>query len=1682
MNRSERKNNRSGMDDAANPRMEQQARRAVTHTKNGLILLTAGYLIAVLMAVLGLAHVDIHPSVNNALSELPKVLIVMGVILVIIGRKRFGSYHKKFGMLAMAMFLFGIIIMIVGTTMIMSDNFAASENPESTTFEDEIKHSMNGLFVSLIGSIMIVIGMVVLVYNLENRAGKIILFMAVATTLVIAAYSLLVSNRMMDEYVVLFEQEEPDGRYERDEYSFRLMYKGLEFKEKLDSVKYYHIFADVLFLFGFIISYWRLKNCELTLEGKGSSSEKEPGVNIEKRKTTSHKVRSTSHHVSYAIGAILVTFLILTGVFVGIMEGLLELPVEKETNVVEDNEKETTIDYDFFDEVLEGNWYVFDMEEKRDMNIFLNGNLIIESGGELVFNNVTLIMGFREEGRHSIGIREGGTLQAHNSLLTAYHTETDMDDEDWWNNFDGSFYHFVVSGSMQLVNSRVNYAKGIEISSDYVSIDNSEITMSEDDGIICEMCSPIINGSMITYQKEGSGIRCINSPAVITNNIIDQSGGWGEDGIYVDGLSPVIVGNTISNYSEGIEIENYNEITISNNRLINTNTGIKCGWHSSNIIIINNRILDNGDGIDVGSSENVFIHENLIRSNNGLGIDLLGADNVTISDNTISYNYIGISCDNSESLRILTNSINSNYIGIDCEETNPFIRGNEISSNYDSGRFDHQYSENDDYCGIYCKDSSPMVLNSTLNDNSCTIYCEDSDVLFSNCTVTGTENFCIISEGSVLSVNNSRIERSFANISSGYYFGDDSNLTINQTTTIVLSDINGGPVNNASISMKDPEADEVLFRGITDENGTISATMSNKYYSSFFVDTGVEYPLEIRTNDTIEETAVRIDEDIEIISGVLKDIVLHLEDIEIIRNNEDPCEITINAAIGNRGSSAAHNISVEFYSDDIIMGSVILNRIEPNSSHVATKKCSPGPGKHRIRIECDPDNTIPETLESNNMGYGEITLDWTVTGEESYKDRIIFLSSNLLIESGGKLTLDNVELAAGEGYFDRFKVIIYKGGELHASDSVIASVHPDQYYDFKVYGKMTLERCVLKGMTGEVYRRYNDDYSNWTQIMRGGVEILSDDVAITDCTVRDFKGVAIYCNNSSPVIEGNRIDDINNSYALVLNSSSSRITGNHFTGGGGLLIYSSSSFFHNNIIRTEGMGLRILMSDVNISSNIISSKDNGRPIDAEKSDLTIRNNVIINGFSAISCDYCNVSISNNTLKDNYVGIFEYKCNSIMKHNSFYNYFAGIFSTDSVTHIENNAFIGQKMVSVTLENSSSFIKNNSIVGEQGLIGIIVTDDSPVEIIDNDIEGFLMGIVIMDSSSVNISNCKISDCLIGIFPSNSTVVLDDTEVHAHMYKLMPFEGSKVELSETNIGQKDIITLTDYDTEIRYDGYTLRKTHGEKFFVSAGFSILVIIILFLLAFYDPGDRHGGSRKRRRERQKGHSSTPGKVLLFSGIAAFIIGLFLNPYLSEKLHFVGSMISPYISRVISPLLLFFGVTAVVMWRLYRKRRAPGHLIMGSAALLGISFSALAVLELVDVRPRYPFVILSIVFFLLGAYPILSVMRKRRPNIRSFVPYLDIWMLGWGLMAVWLSFTFFSLYFFSCPAEELIVAKDMILYGSILGGIGAVSVAMAMLKQRLGRMVYTIINVVAMVGLFVVISILPESICLFLSL
>ena len=358
---------------------------------------------------------------------------------------------------------------------------------------------------------------------------------------------------------------------------------------------------------------------------------------------------------------------------------------------------------------------------------------------------------------------------------------------------------------------------------------------------------------------------------------------------------------------------------------------------------------------------------------------------------------------------------------------------------------------------------------------------------------------------------------------------------------------------------------------------------------------------------------------------------------------------------------------------------------------------------------------------------------------------------------------------------------------------------------------------------------------------------------------------------------------------------------------------------------------------------------------------------------------------------------------------------------------------------------------------------------------------MGISMTDSSSVNISNCEITNCMIGVFLSDSEVKIKKTDVHAHMYKLMPFSSSKIELSDTNIEQEDIVPLTDFDTVIKYDVYTLRKTHGEKYFVSAGFSILVIIILFLLAIYGAGNHHGDAHNRDREKSVEHRAISGNVLLFSGIAALIIGLFINPYFSEKWHFIGSMISPYISRIISPVMLFCGCTAILMWRIHRKRNLDRHLILGTAALLGISFSALAVLELVDVRPRYPFVILSIVFFLLGAYPIISTMRKRRPAFRSFVPYLDIWMLGWGLMAGWLSFTFFSLYFFSGPSEELIVARDMILYGSIFGGIGAVSVAMAMFKRRLGRMVYTVINVAAMIGFFVVIAILPESICLFLS-
>jgi len=91
-----------------------------------------------------------------------------------------------------------------------------------------------------------------------------------------------------------------------------------------------------------------------------------------------------------------------------------------------------------------------------------------------------------------------------------------------------------------------------------------------------------------------------------------------------------------------------------------------------------------------------------------------------------------------------------------------------------------------------------------------------------------------------------------------------------------------------------------------------------------------------------------------------------------------------------------------------------------------------------------------------------------------------------------------------------------------------------------------------------------------------------------------------------------------------------------------------------------------------------------------------------------------------------------------------------------------------------------------------------------------------------------------------------------------------------------------------------------------------------------------------------------------------------------------------------------------------------------------------------------------------------------------------MWMLGWGLLAVWLSFNIFSVYFFTEPTEELIVASDIILYGSILGGIGTLSFIMWVLKQRYGKTVFTFFNIAAIIGFAVVIIILPHSIGLFL--
>jgi hypothetical protein len=111
-----------------------------------------------------------------------------------IGRNEFGEEHREFVSYAFIAFFIGIVIIVVGTSIMVTGSLsgassAAGYQKRTINYSHQTREMIIGLIVVQFGGLVFLIGEILLVFKLENKLGREILYLALAAGIVIAILS-----------------------------------------------------------------------------------------------------------------------------------------------------------------------------------------------------------------------------------------------------------------------------------------------------------------------------------------------------------------------------------------------------------------------------------------------------------------------------------------------------------------------------------------------------------------------------------------------------------------------------------------------------------------------------------------------------------------------------------------------------------------------------------------------------------------------------------------------------------------------------------------------------------------------------------------------------------------------------------------------------------------------------------------------------------------------------------------------------------------------------------------------------------------------------------------------------------------------------------------------------------------------------------------------------------------------------------------------------------------------------------------------------------------------------------------------------------------------------------------------------------------------------------------------------
>lgn len=219
-------------------------------TKPGLLLVIIGSLIGLIFNI----AFSLSKEVNlffSAISGIGGLLSLIGILLIIIGGKEFGERHKKFVIYALILFILSIIIPGIVVAGLLFTFISTMSNG------GDFNAIQNIFYVIPLASIIGGLAYILLLYELENKIGRYILYSAFVVTIIVSiVLSLNIGAAWNDTLANIdFENISPSDP--------ELTQKMDEFTQQISLTGLYSIPSSILMLIALIIPYKRITSGEL---------------------------------------------------------------------------------------------------------------------------------------------------------------------------------------------------------------------------------------------------------------------------------------------------------------------------------------------------------------------------------------------------------------------------------------------------------------------------------------------------------------------------------------------------------------------------------------------------------------------------------------------------------------------------------------------------------------------------------------------------------------------------------------------------------------------------------------------------------------------------------------------------------------------------------------------------------------------------------------------------------------------------------------------------------------------------------------------------------------------------------------------------------------------------------------------------------------------------------------------------------------------------------------------------------------------------------------------------------------------------------------------------------------------------------------------------------------------------